>query len=229
MRKGLSCLGVLALVIAMALPASAGALEVDVRFAPLATTYAPPAIGSKQGWLAISNRDWQPYTIVIEKKGRASLYQGSQSYPGMESYVIPSGATTTLALEKDTWEFRGNNNDKLKVKVREGRTSTMSLEPFGPAGNTGLRGVTNDGEKVRNEILFNNYYEPPVVIQPPTIIAAPPPPPVIVTRPPVVVHRPPVVIYDHRHRPHDHHRPPLYRNRGGDRRGGGLNFHFNFD
>ncbi len=225
MRTGLRGLGILALAIAFAVPARAEALEIEVNLAPLARSYAPPAIHGKQGWLAISNRDWQPYTVVIEKKGRASLYQGSQSYPGMECHVIPSGATMTLALEKETWEFRGNNNDELKVKIREGRTATLSLEPFGPAGNTGLRGTTNDGDKVRTEVLFNNYYAPPVIIQSPAIIAAPPPPPVIVTRPPVIVHRPPPVVYDYGRPPH--HRPPP-RRRPDRHDDGGLHFNFDF-
>lgn len=214
MRTRLSGFGALALVIAavaIVVPARAGALDADaeVTFAPLARSYEPPAIRGKQGWLSVSNRDWQPYTVVIEKKGRASLYRGGQSYPGMQCFIIPSGATTTLALEKDTWEFRGNNNDELDVKVREGRTSTLSLEPFGPMGRTGLRGVSNDGDKVRTRVLFDNYYAPPVVVSPPTVIV-PPPPPVIVHRPPIIVHRPPVIVH---HPPVVVHRPPHFGGR----------------
>ncbi len=217
MKKGL--LGIALAVMAVA--ASASALEVDVRLAPLGRSYPPPPIVRNQGWLSVSNRDWQPYTVVIEKKGRASLYQGSQNYPGMQCVTIPSGSTMILALEKDTWEFRGNTDTKLKVKVREGRTSTLSLEPYGPAGNSGLRGITNDGDKVRNEILFQSYYEPPVIVRQPTVVVhrpPPPPPPIIVQRPPVIVAPPP------HHRPPSHHRRPPPPPRHDD----GWNFSFGF-
>lgn len=221
MKKGLLGLGILALAIAIAVPSRAHAMQAEVRLAPMGRSFAPPSLGRKDGWLAISNRDWQPYTIVIERKGRASIYEGAQRYAGQQSFVIPSGATMTIALEKDSWEFRGNNDDKLKVKVREGRTSTLSLEPFGPVGNTGLRGISNDGDKVRSEILFDTYVAPIVVQRPPVIVQTPPPPPVIVTRPPVIVERP-------RPRP-PYHRPPppSHRPRPGRNDGWGFSFDFN--
>lgn len=197
MKKGLLALAAIALAVVLATPANALAAGAEVRLAPLGRSYAPPHLGSKQGWLSISNRDWQDYTFVENKKGRATLYEGRMGYPG--GIVIPSGSTITIAVEKDTWEIMGNTGDRLKVKVREGRTSTVSLEPFGYAGNSGLRGISNDGDKVRDEILFDVYMAPPVVIQqPPVVVQRPPtviierpaPPPVIVHRSPVVVHRP---------------------------------------
>lgn len=193
-------------------------MQAEVRLAPMGRSYSPPPLGRKQGWLTISNRDWQNYTVVVDRKDKIFIYRGGQGYGGM---VIPSGATITIALEKETYDLYGNNSDKLKVRVREGRTTTLSLEPFGYVGNTGLMGVVNDGDKVRNEVLFDNYAPPVVIQQPPTIIVnrPPPPPPVIVNRPPVIVHRPPA------HRPPPPP-PPRHRDRG---RKDGWGFSFGFD
>lgn len=194
MKKGLLAVGFVALAIALAVPGLAHARQAEVTYAPLGRAYnSPPPLGRKQGWLTISNRDWQTYTLVVDRKDKLFLYRGGQGYGGM---VIPSGATVTIVVEKETYDLYGNNSDKLKVRVREGRTTTLSLEPFGYVGNTGLMGVVNDGDKVRNEVLFDNYappvvvQQPPIIVQqPPTVIVnrPPPPPPVIVSRPPVVV------------------------------------------
>lgn len=217
MKKGLLAIGFAALALVMAIPGQAHAMQAEVRLAPMGRSYSPPPLGRRQGWLTVSNRDWQNYTLVVDRKDKIFIYRGGQGYGGV---VIPSGATITIALEKETYDLYGNNSDKLKVKVREGRTTTLSLEPFGYVGNTGLMGVVNDGDKVRNEVLFDNY-APPVVIQPPPTIIVnrpPPPPPVIVNRPPVIVHRPPA------HRPPPP--PPRHRDRG---RKDGWGFSFGFD
>lgn len=239
MKKGLLALAAVAMALVLAVPAPARAAGAEVRLAPLGRSYAPPHLGHKQGWLSISNRDWQDYTWVENKKGRATLYEGRMGYPG--AVYIPSGTTITIAVEKDTWEIMGNTNDKLKVKVREGRTSTVSLEPFGYSGNNGLRGISNDGDRVRDEVLFDAYVPPVIVQQPPTVIVerpAPPPviierpaPPVIIERPappPVIVHRPPVVV--HRPPPVIHRPPPPPPPRPSHRphrdKGWGFNFGF---
>ena len=218
MKKGLLALAAIALATVLASSAQAGQVHVqaEVRLAPVGRSYAPPALGRKQGWLTISNRDWQDYTLVVDRKDKLFLYRAGQGYGGM---VIPSGATMTIALEKETYDLYGNNSDKLKVKIREGRTTSLSLEPFGYVGNTGLMGVVNDGDKVRNEVLYDNYAPPVVIQQPPTVIVnrPPPPPPVIIQRPPVVVQRPPY------HRP-PAHRPPPPPRRNDRRDGWGFTF-----
>ncbi len=195
MKRGLLAVGAILMAIVLGVPAGRAAAA-EVRLAPLRHSYAPPHLGRKQGWLSISNRDYEDYTFVETKKGRASLYRGRQPYTG--GVVIPSGSTITLAVEKDTWEIQGETGDRLKVKVREGRTSTVSLEPYGYAGQTGLRGISNDGERVRDEILFESYVQPQVVVRPapPTVIVERPAPPAVIVRPPVVVGRP-------SHRPHN--------------------------
>lgn len=161
--------------------------------------FAPPPVGRKQGLLAISNRDWEDYTVVVTKKGRMSLYRGDSNYAGYLNYRIPAGTTVYLALEKDDWRISAENSDRLRVKVREGRTSTVSLNPFGFAGNSGLRGVSNDGDRVREEILFDNYTQPVIVQRPAPTVVIPPPPPTIIGRPPVIISGPP---------PRPYHRPP---------------------
>lgn len=189
MRKGM--LGIAIAMFAALFALSAGAdlrAAEQVRLNTIRRQYAPPPLNRKEGLLAVSNRDWKDYTLVITKKGRFSLYRGDTGYAGYQSYPIPAGSTVYIALEKSTWELSAENRDRLKVKIREGRTSTLSLNPFGFRGNTGLMGVTNDGERAREQVLFDNYTRP-VVVQPPTIVVPPPPP--VVVRPPVVVVDPP--------------------------------------
>lgn len=195
-----------ALVVTMlaATPARAVHVSAQVTLAPLGRSYSPPPLGRKQGWLVISNRDWMDYTMNIDyKDNKLYLYKQGQ---GWGSVHIPSGTTITLALEKDTWRLYGDNSDRLRVRVREGRTTTLALEPFGFVGNTGLIGIVNDGSNTRSETLFNVYSQPIVVQPPPAIIVEQPPPPIIVTRPPV--YRPPY------HRPPAHRPPPPPRPRG---------------
>lgn len=194
MRKGVCAFAVLALALALSsgdgpLPGAVHAAE--VRLAPVGRHFgAPPPLGRKQGWLSITNRDWMPYYLAVNRKDKLFLYRAGDGHGGV---LIPSGTTVTLALEKETYDMYGTSSERLKVRVREGRTTTLSLEPFGFVGNTGLRGVVNDGDRVRNEVLFDNYST--VVVRPtpvPVIVNRPPPPP----PPPVIIGRPP------------YHRPP---------------------
>lgn len=192
MKRGLLAVAVAVLAAILANPPSAGAagVAVQINLAPLSRSYSPPPLGRRQGWLAVSNRDWVPYSLVVNGKGNLALYRADSGFGGV---VIPSGTTVTLALEKDTYNLYGNNPERLQVRIREGRTTTLSLEPYGYAGNAGLIGVVNDGDRVRNGTLFDVYAPPPVIVtpaQPPIIIAPPPPPPIIVNRPPIIV-RPP--------------------------------------
>lgn len=209
MRKGMLGLGIMA--IAMVLMVSVGSearAGQRIELNTITRQYAPPPMGRKEGLLAVSNRDWNDYTMVVTKKGRISLYRGDSAYAGYRNYRLPAGTTVYLALEKDTWQINAENTDRLKVKVREGRTSTLSLNPFGFRGNTGLMGVTNDGDRVREEVLFDNYSRP-VVVQPPTVVV-PPPPPTIITRPPVIVADP---YYRYHRRPPPPPPPPRRHHR----------------
>ncbi len=240
MNKALSRSLVLAslLAVAIAVPAESAAGQAEVRLAPLGASYAPPPLGRNQGWLTITNRDWKPYTVTVSGRGRMSIAQGALP----RGTVVRSGSSVTIAVDRDNWEIYGASGDELRCRVREGRTSTISLEPFGSVNGTGLRGVSNDGDRVRTEVLFESYappvvvQRPPVIVQPapPPVIVQPPPPPVIVhTPPPVVVQRPPVVVMPppppppppHHGRPT--HRPPGHRP-GPDRDRGGWGFTFGF-
>ncbi len=193
MKKALIAL--IAIMVVALMPQSQAA-GVQIQLAPLSRSYNPPPLGRKQGWLVISNRDWQDYTMNIDYNSeKLYLYRAGE---GWGSVHIPSGTSITIALNKNTWDLYGKTDSRLKVRVREGRTTSLSLEPFGYQGSAGLNGVVNDGDRVRNEVIFESY-APPVVVRP-----APRPPTVIVEQPPVVVHRPPPVVV----RPPAHRPPP---------------------
>ena len=213
MRKYAAMAGLAFMLSALIAP-EAPALEVkaQVRLAPLTRSHRAPALGRKQGWLTVSNRDWNSYTLAINGDDLFLRREGS----GAGGVVIPSGTTVTIVLGKDTYDLRGEGGERLKVRIRESRTTTLSLEPFGYAGATGLTGVANDGDRITQATLFNSYV-PPVVVQPP---------PPIVVRPPA--HRPPPSP------PHGHGRPGPNRpgNRPGNRPDGkrddGWSIIFNF-
>ncbi|MCC8180176.1 MAG: hypothetical protein LIP23_04590 [Planctomycetes bacterium] len=185
---------------------TADALEVHVSLAPQTRSYAPPPLGRRQGWLTVTNRDWKTYTLVQTGNDRLYLYDVAAA----GGIAIPSGATVTLALERDTYDLYGANSERLRVRVREGRTTSLDLEPIGYVGRTGLRAIVNDGDRVRDAVLFDVYSAPVIIQRPPVIIEnRPPPPPVIINRPPV--HRP-------NHRPPPP--PPPSHNRPGPNRPG---------
>lgn len=198
MRRILGFFAVTA-VMALAAPAFA-AMSAHVTFAPLSRQHTPPPLGRKQGWLVINNHDWMDYSLHVDySREKLYLYRQGQGYGSVQ---VPSGSSVTLALPKDNWDLYGDSSNDLKVRIREGKTTTLSLEPFGYVGNTGLNAVVNDGERIRSESIFNAYTPPvvvqppppPVVVQPPPVIVQPAPPPIIINRPPLPSrpgHRPP--------------------------------------
>ncbi|MCL2000683.1 MAG: hypothetical protein FWG74_04540, partial [Planctomycetes bacterium] len=179
MRKGLLILTLACLaVIPAVLPkAGAGTVQVNVNLAPLGRSFSPPPLARNQGWLTVSNRDWTNYSLVVQGNNRLFLYRAGDGFGGT---IIPSGATVTIALQKATYDLYGNHPEKLRTRIREGRTTTLSLEPFGFVGQTGLIGVVNDGDRVRNGTLFDIHVAPVVVAPPPPPgggVRPPPPPP----------------------------------------------------
>lgn len=181
MRKGLTTLGFVVLAVALATPAIGFSRDVivsaEVTYAPVRRHGAPPPpLGRKQGWLTITNRDWQPYSVAVQGNDKIFVYRDGGRYGGI---VVPSGSTVTIALEKDSYDLYGSSSNRLKVRIREGRTTTLSLDPYGYVGSTGLRGVVNDGDRVRDEVIFEPYVQ--------TVVVRPPPPPPVIVRPPVVI------------------------------------------
>lgn len=195
MRHTPSAMGLAVLAVLLALTAFAPAATVvqsQVTLAPVGRAMRPPPLGRKQGWLTITNRDWIPYTFVYAGGRKYYIYRADVNRGGT---TLPSGVTVALAIDKDDYSLYGPSGHKLNVKVREGRTTTLSLEPFGYAGSTGLNGVVNDSERVRTAVLIDALRAVVVAPPPPTVVVnrpPPPPPPVIITRPPPPP--PPVVI-----------------------------------
>ncbi|MCC8109731.1 MAG: hypothetical protein LIQ30_11960, partial [Planctomycetes bacterium] len=108
MKNGLYLLGFLACCLSLALAEPVAAGHAEVRLAPLGRSMAPPSLGRKEGWLTISNRDWQDYTVRVEKE-RVFVTPGGgyrqYGYTGGYGEVtVPSGSTVTLAVEKDTYK-----------------------------------------------------------------------------------------------------------------------------
>lgn len=124
------------------------------------TTSAYPALYDKDGWFSISNRDWIPYYLIIDtQKSRMFI---SRSPNG--GVAIASGQNVVLNVRKDGYKLYGDTGEKLEVKIREGEATTMSLDPFGVFGNSGLTGVVADRDRVRSEVLFAPYVPTPQVI-----------------------------------------------------------------
>lgn len=134
---------------------------------------ALPALYHKEGWLTVSNMDWESYYLVIDQAAER-LFLSRQPNGGAE---VPSGHSVSFNLRKESYKMYGDTGNDLKVKIREGEVTRVSLTPFGVVGNSGLRGVAQDREKVRSEVLFGNYVPAPtVVVQEAPVIVVPGPP-----------------------------------------------------
>lgn len=172
----------------------------------VAVNGAYPALYHKEGWLSIFNRDWTTYYLNIDVD-REKMFLSKIPNGGM---AIDSGQNIVLNIRKHDYKLYGDSGNDLKVNVREGETTTLSLNPFGVFGNSGLTGVATDRDKVRSEVLFNAYVPAPTVVyeQPPTVV---------VEQPPVYVVPPP--------------RPYYYRPYYGGSRyyRGGSGFYFNYN
>lgn len=138
---------------------------------------AYPALYAKEGWLSVSNRDWQPYFLLIDVQ-KKRMFLSRNPNGGVQ---IDSGQNVVLNIRKEGYKLYGDSGEKLTVKIRENLTTTLALEPFGVFGNSGLTGVATDQGKTKSEVLFY-----PFVPQPQTVIIERPPS-VIVERAPVYV------------------------------------------
>ena len=195
-------------VSAGAAPATIQAMETGQAVISVPAAYPPRQ--DKEGWLAISNHDAIPY-YVSANVGNKRIFISRHATGGA---MIESGQSIALALRKEEYKLYGDSGRPLKIKIREGETTTLSFTPFGAIGNSGMKGVVTDRERTRSETLFDMYTPPPaVIVQEPA--------PVIIQEPPVyIVPGPPPPYYYHRRPP-----PPFFHHRG-RRRGGGLYFHF---
>lgn len=175
-------------------------------------TAAFPQRYDKEGWLSIFNRDWVPYYFNIDQ-GAKRIFVSRVPNGGI---VVQSGENLPVNLRKEEYKLYGDSGRELKIKIRENESTSLSLNPFGVFGNSGLTGVATDRERTRSAVLFDAY-----VPTPPTVIIESPPPAVYVEpAPPVYVVPGPRPYY----RPY-HYGPGYYgpHNRGG----GGIYFNFN--
>lgn len=155
----------------------AGAPGSPITPVPIMTEEAAPALYEKQGWIVAANSDWVSYYLVVAE-GNKRLFLSKTPNGGIE---IPSGHAITIPLKKETYKLYGDTGRELKVKVRRHEPTRLSLTPFGPVGNSGLTGTSQDRDKVRSEVLFGNYVPPPSVIYSAPVVVAPAP--VYVPRP----------------------------------------------
>lgn len=161
-------------------------VEIDqgapITMAPIVSAGGYPPRYDKEGWLSISNHDWIPYYLNINQ-GDKRIFISKVPNGGM---AVQSGQNIIVNLRKNTYKTYGDSGEKLEVKIRENETSSLNLNPFGVVGNSGLTGVAISRDKVRSEVLFNNYSPAPAVIvqEPSVIVVQPEPPPVYYYRPP---------------------------------------------
>lgn len=155
----------------------------------ISTVAAYPSLYAKEGWLSVSNQDYEAYFLNVDR-GSKRIFISRVPNGGFE---VAAGENIVINTRKETYKMYGDSGIKLEVKVREGETTRLQLVPFGVVGNSGLQGIVQDRERVRNEILFNNYTPPPAVV--------------VVPERPVVVVEPPVRYYYPSHRPYYRHRP----------------------
>lgn len=159
---------------AQPVPSQATSVEGQPVFpAQVTISSAMPARYDKEGWVSISNRDWMPYYINVNVSDKR-MFLSRNPNGGFE---IQSGQNIALNLRKNTYKLYGDSGNKLEVKIREDEVTTLSLEPFGVFGNSGLTGVAVDRDKVRTEVLVSNYSPAPTVIveESPSVIVVPPP------------------------------------------------------
>lgn len=131
-----------------------------------------PALYAKEGWLSVSNRDWQPYFLQINV-GDKRMFISRHANGGM---VVNPGENVVVNIRKEGYKLYGDSGEKLEVKIRENLTTTLSLEPFGVFGNSGLTGVVNDRGKVRSKVLFAPYVPvQTVIVEPAPVVVVPPP------------------------------------------------------
>ena len=159
-----------------AAPRSAPAAAVPVRAAAITTIGARPGLCEKEGWLSVANTDAISYFLEINPRSKR-MFLSRNPNGGVE---IPSGHDLTFNLRKETYKLYGESGEDLSIKIREGEPTRLTLSPFGVVGNSGLTGTAQDRDRVRQEVLFNNYAPPPVVIVRPPVIVTEPAPVVVV-------------------------------------------------
>ncbi|MCL2000403.1 MAG: hypothetical protein FWG74_03130 [Planctomycetes bacterium] len=157
-----------------------------------------PALSSREGWLSISNHDWATYYLNINVD-RKRMFLSKTPNGGA---AVEPGQNVILNLRRHSYKLYGDSGRSLTVNVRECETTTLSLNPFGVFGNSGLSGVATDRNRVRSEVLFNAYMPAPAAV--------------IVEQPPVYVVPAPPRYYHHPYYYGPHH----YRG------GGGFYFHY---
>ena len=148
---------------------------------PIVSSMPYPSRYDKEGWVVVSNHDTSPYYLTVNQSSKR-MFLSRFPNGGM---TVESGQSVVINLRKETYKLYGDSGEDLKVKIRENETTTIALNPFGVVGNSGLTGTAVDRDKVRREVLFNNYVPPPAVVvqEAPVVVVPPPPPPVYYHRP----------------------------------------------
>ncbi|MDR1518714.1 MAG: hypothetical protein LBU23_01025 [Planctomycetota bacterium] len=135
---------------------------------------AHPPRRDKDGWLSISNYDSTTYYLMVSESEKR-IFVSRNPNGGL---AVGPGRNEIINLRKHDYKLYGDSGRDLKVKIRKGETTSLSLNPFGVVGNSGIIGVAVDREKTRSETLFDVYSPPPPVIiqEAPAIIVQEPPP-----------------------------------------------------
>lgn len=147
-----------------------------------------PPRREKEGWISFFNTSGESYFLSVDQKAKRIFLS---RFPD-GGFELPSGTNRAVNVRKESYKMYGDNGQDLKVRVREGETTRVTLHPFGTEGGGILRVTSQDREKVQEKFLFGRVVRgaAPVVVRPAPVVVAPAPM-VVVPGPTVVVPGPP--------------------------------------
>ncbi|MDR1613700.1 MAG: hypothetical protein LBT97_13095 [Planctomycetota bacterium] len=171
MKKTL-CFALLAVMAAAAF-ADAGQFRISRPHGP-GRRRPPP--GRRDSVLEITNNDDRGYAIDVDyRRNRLTFAHRS----GGDIYLPGDSSRISLAFDDDDdWRIEGDH-ETLEIKMRDGRTTRLTLETRTSRNRIGLFGTVDDGRQRTTAQLFRYADRPgrPNGHRPPPRPTPPPPPP----------------------------------------------------
>lgn len=139
---------------ALALPPAAPAQDAD-GIPPAQVTYLYDR-SDGGGYFLIVNNDMNSFSLDINVDSRTLYLRRGDVDAGQ--FVLPAGAQFAVRVRKGEYKFYWGAGRDIKIKVRNTQTTTVAFDAFG-LDASGLRLVAHDGEKLKEEVLFNSVRE----------------------------------------------------------------------